>query len=217
MGNAWEPGKPVMSTLALRALLAFLDAGQFFLCQQFICYNPARLPTPAQWVNVERIRVKDAFTHLWWMSKAERPEANNRLVLKEYSESMLRLLSSKKYNAGKRPSEHNIGKSSFLRNNAGAIPSNVLTFANTNANDEYLSYCREKGVRPHPARMHPGLANSSSSFSPSPAIWSLIRSREATRQARWPNGSNAGGFHWKNARTTLPGQLAGLHLRIGVT
>ena len=158
MGNAWEPGKPVMSTLALRALLAFLDAGQFFLCQQFICYNPARLPTPAQWVNVERIRVKDAFTHLWWMSKAERPEANNRLVLKEYSESMLRLLSSKKYNAGKRPSEHNIGKSSFLRNNAGAIPSNVLTFANTNANDEYLSYCREKGVRPHPARMHPGLA-----------------------------------------------------------
>lgn len=78
MGNAWEPGKPAMSTLALRALLAFLDAGKLYLCQQFVCYNPARLPTPAQWVNVERIRVKDAFTHVWWMSTTDRPKANNR-------------------------------------------------------------------------------------------------------------------------------------------
>ena len=77
MGNAWEPGKPAMSTLALRALLAFLDAGKLYLCQQFVCYNPARLPTPAQWVNVERIRVKDAFTHVWWMSTTDRPKANN--------------------------------------------------------------------------------------------------------------------------------------------
>jgi hypothetical protein len=158
MGNAWEPGKPVMSTLALRALLAFLDAGELFLCEQFICYNPARLPTPAQWVNVERIRVKDAFTHVWWMAKAPRPKANNRRVLTQYSEAMLRLLSSKKYNSGKRPSEHNIGRSSFLRDNAGAIPSNVLRLANTNAKDHYLSYCRERSARPHPARMHPGLA-----------------------------------------------------------
>lgn len=60
MGNAWEPGHPVMSTLALEALLAFARAGSLNLCQQFICYNPTRLPTPAQWVNVERIRVKDA-------------------------------------------------------------------------------------------------------------------------------------------------------------
>ena len=27
MGNAWEPGEPVMSTLALRSLLEFLDRG----------------------------------------------------------------------------------------------------------------------------------------------------------------------------------------------
>ncbi len=26
LGNAWEPGRPVMSTLALRALLAFQEA-----------------------------------------------------------------------------------------------------------------------------------------------------------------------------------------------
>src|SRR5437667_2848344 len=47
LGNAWEQGLPVMSTLALRALLRFLSRGKLQLCQQFVCYNPARLPTPA--------------------------------------------------------------------------------------------------------------------------------------------------------------------------
>jgi hypothetical protein len=153
MGNAWEPGRPVMSTLALRSLIAFLDSGNYYLCQQFVCYNPARLPTPAQWVNVERIRVKDSFTHVWWMSPSDRPKASNRRVLKGYSKSMLKLLETERYNSGDRPSEHHIGKTSFLHNNSGAIPSNVLTFANTAATDDYQRYCRTHEMRPHPARM----------------------------------------------------------------
>jgi DNA modification methylase len=158
MGNAWEPGQPVMSTLALEALLAFLKAGDLKLCQQFICYNPARLPGPAQWVNVERIRLKDSYTHVWWMSPTERPYADNTQVLKPYSDAMLKLLASKKYNSGKRPSEHNIGKTSFLRRNAGAIPPNVLSFSNTGNQDAYLKYCRANGMQVHPARMPLGLA-----------------------------------------------------------
>lgn len=158
LGNAWEPGKPAMSTLALRALLCHLERGNFTLCQQLIWYNPARLPTPAQWVNVERIRLKDAYTHLWWMSLTDRPYADNRRVLTEYSESMKNLLAKQKYNNGSRPSEHNIGKESFLTDNAGAIPSNVITLANTHSNSDYLSYCREHKLKPHPARMPPGLA-----------------------------------------------------------
>ena len=158
MGNAWEPGQPVMSTLALEALLAFLKAGDLKLCQQFICYNPARLPSPAQWVNVERIRLKDAYTHVWWMSPTERPNADNTKVLKPYSEAMLKLLESKKYNSGKRPSEHNIGKTSFLKRNGGAIPSSVLTFSNTINHDSYLRYCRANSIQVHPARMPSGLA-----------------------------------------------------------
>lgn len=153
MGNAWEPGKPVMSTLALRALLGFLEAGKFHLCQQFISYNPARLPSPAQWVNIERCRVKDSFTHIWWMAVTDRPKANNRRVLREYSSSMLKLLSSQKYNSGKRPSEHHIGEKSFLQNNGGAIPPNVLTIANTGSNLDYHEYCRKRRLTPHPARM----------------------------------------------------------------
>jgi DNA modification methylase len=153
MGNSWEPGQPIMSTLALRALLAFLDNGNLNLCQQFVWNNPARLPSPAQWVNVERIRVKDAFTHLWWMSPSMRPKANNRNVLQNYSESMNKLLISKKYNAGIRPSEHNIGKTSFLKDNKGAIPSNVITIANTKSNSDYLNYCKTHKIQTHPARM----------------------------------------------------------------
>jgi site-specific DNA-methyltransferase (cytosine-N4-specific) len=71
---------------------------------------------------------------------------------------MLKLLASGKYNAGRRPSQHHIGKTSFLRNNNGAIPSNVLTIANTTATDTYLDHCKERGLPPHPARMATGLA-----------------------------------------------------------
>jgi site-specific DNA-methyltransferase (cytosine-N4-specific) len=76
IGNAWEPGRPVMSTTVLRAFLRFLEKGRLNLCQEFIWYNSARLPSPIEWVNKERIRVKDAFTRIWWMSPADRPKAD---------------------------------------------------------------------------------------------------------------------------------------------
>ncbi len=173
LGNAWNPGSPTMSTLPLKALLGFLEAGRLNLCQEFICFNPARLPTPAQWVNVERIRVKDAFTRVWWMSPSERPKANNRRVLTEYSKSMQDLLRKGTYNSGHRPSGHNIGAKSFLSNNGGAIPPNVLVpteqvedlplfevlpIANTRATDDYQKYCRNNGLPVHPARMQEKLA-----------------------------------------------------------
>lgn len=158
IGNSWEAGSPTMSTLALEALLRFRQAGELHLCQQFICHNPARLPSPAQWVNVERCRVKDSFTHVWWFARNPRPDADNRRVLQPYSPAMQSLLRRRKYNAGKRPSEHNIGKESFFVDHGGAIPSNVLRFANTNGGDDYMAHCKRKLLEPHPARMPIGLA-----------------------------------------------------------
>jgi site-specific DNA-methyltransferase (cytosine-N4-specific) len=168
IGNSWEPGQPTMSTLAIEALLKFKEVGGLQLCQQFICYNPARLPSPAQWVNVERCRVKDSFTNIWWFSRTARPDASNKRVLKPYSPSMLGLLNRRKYNAGKRPSEHDIGAESFFKNHGGAIPSNVLTFANTSAGDAYLRHCARFGLQPHPARMPVGLAEFFIKFLTSP-------------------------------------------------
>lgn len=153
MGNSWEPGQPTMSTLALRSLLRFLDEGNLKLCQQFVWHNPARLPGPAQWVNIERVRVKDAYTQLWWMARTDRPKADNRRVLAPYSRSMKALLKTGKYNSGRRPSEYDIGASSFLTDNGGAIPSNVITAANTRSSSRYLAYCRTHEIQPHPARM----------------------------------------------------------------
>lgn len=153
LGNSWESGKPVMSTLALKSLLNFLEEGEYHLCQQFVWYNKAKLPSPAEWVNKKRIRVKDAYTSIWWMSKVPNPKANNKNILREYSARMKKLLDEQNYNSGKRPSEHVISETSFLSNNKGAIPSNVLISANTDSNSKYLNYCREKGLSPHPARM----------------------------------------------------------------
>ena len=181
IGNAWMPGEPVMSTHVLEAFLRFLKKGDLHLCQEFIWYNPARLPSPIEWVNKERVRVKDAFTRIWWMSPTTRPKADNRKVLREYSPSMKRLIETGRYNAGARPSEHHIGAESFKADNSGAIPpnvggvdalpsldgiitpngfagyleetSNLLKAANTLSSDSYRKFCLERGAPVHPARM----------------------------------------------------------------
>lgn len=166
IGNAWEEGAPVMSTLPLEALLAFKKSAGLHLCQHVICHNPARLPSPIAWVNVKRVRLKDSFTHIWWMSRNPNPKADNRKVLSPYSEHMKRLLSKQKYNAGARPSGHVISEKGFLRDHGGAIsanvlemdpettlPSSLLKFSGTKWDADYRNYCAEQGLPPHPARM----------------------------------------------------------------
>lgn len=158
IGNAWEPGIPSMSTLSIEALLAFKQLGDLNLCQQFVWQNPARLPSPIQWVNIKRVRVKDTFTHIWWMAPNVHPYANNANVLQEYSDSMKELLRTRRYNYGRRPSEHVIGTTSFLTDNGGSIPGSVLTFSNTRSHDVYRRYCLSRNLSMHPARMPPELA-----------------------------------------------------------
>ena len=165
VGNGWNQGTPTMSTASLKALLAFQEAAGLHLCQEFICYNPARLPTPAEWVTVRRVRVKDSFTRVWWMSPTPHPKADNRKVLTGYSDSMKKLLSRGTYNGGKRPSQHHVGNTSFLVNNGGAIPSNVLVppaedvildvlpIANTASRGRYRQKCKELELVAHPAVM----------------------------------------------------------------
>jgi site-specific DNA-methyltransferase (cytosine-N4-specific) len=153
LGNAWDKGAPTHSTLPIESLLELKNSGEFNLCQEFIYYNPARLPSPIEWVNKKRIRVKDSFTRFWWLSSTPYPKANNLNIVEEYSKQMKKLIKSGKYNSGSRPSEHSIGKSSFAKDNGGAIPSNVLIASNTISNDQYTKYCKNKGLTIHPARM----------------------------------------------------------------
>ena len=169
IGNAWEVGMPVMSTLPLEALLAFKKASGLYLCQHIICHNPARLPGPAAWVNVKRVRLKDSYTHVWWLSKTPYPKSDNRKVLNPYSKDMQRLLKSQKYNAGVRPSGHVISETGFLTNHGGSIgpnvvdlsgihyPEDLLKFTGTKWDVAYRKFCKENDLPAHPARMQSGL------------------------------------------------------------
>ena len=179
MGNTWEKNRPVQSLLHLNSLLSFVNnkhAG-LRLCQEFICYNPARLPSPAQWVTINRIRAIDSFTHIWWISNSDYPKADNRRILRPYSKSMKKLLESGKYNFGKRPSEHIISEKGFLTDNQGSISHNILeleqidekkefrqpysmfSISNTKSNDFFTKTCKKRGLVPHPARMPLELAS----------------------------------------------------------
>ena len=153
MGNAWEPGTPTFSTLPLEALLRIKQKGSLHLCQEFIFHNPATLPTPVEWVNKRRIRAKNSFSRFWWMSRTPFPKADNRKVLLQYSEKMRALINKKAYNSGKRPSGHSIGTNSFLIDNGGSIPPNVLISSNTVSTDSYIRYCKQNSFLLHPARM----------------------------------------------------------------
>lgn len=153
IGNAWDKGFPTQSTLPIETLLALKEKTKMHLCQEFIYYNPAKLPSPIEWVNKRRIRVKDSFTRIWWLSKTPYPKANNKNVLVEYSDQMNKLIKSGKYNSGKRPSEYDVGENSFNIDNGGAIPSNVIIASNTISNDSYIRYCKKNKIEIHPARM----------------------------------------------------------------
>ena len=82
----------------LQALMRIAESGGSNVCQQFVCHNPARLPSPAPWVTIQRIRVKDSYTHVWWMSPTGRPRATNSRVLRKYSKAMEDLHQRGSYN-----------------------------------------------------------------------------------------------------------------------
>jgi site-specific DNA-methyltransferase (cytosine-N4-specific) len=159
IGNAWDKGVPTMSTLPLKTLMAVAESADLKICQQLVWHNTAKLPGPATWVNVKRERVTDSFTHIWWYSPSEHPDASNTRVLQPYKDGMVNLLKKKKYNSGTRASGHNISKTGFLNKNEGSIPSSAILMANTYVDPDYRDWCVKKGIDLHPARMPIGLAD----------------------------------------------------------
>lgn len=149
IGGAWIKGVPAKSIYQYKLLVTLCESG-FYLAQEFYHYNPAKLPTPAEWVTIRRLRVKDAVNNVFWLTLDPFADADNRRVLTEYSDSMKALLKNG-YKAKLRPSGHNIS-TEFGRDNGGAIPPNLLQFSNTESNSSYMQRCREANIKPHPAR-----------------------------------------------------------------
>lgn len=153
LGGAYQRGRPVRALYQYRALIALCDDIGFRLAQDFFWYNPAKLPSPIEWVNKRKIRVKDAVNTVWWLSKTDWPKANARNVLRPYSARMKRLLREREgfYTPAERPSGHSVSER-FMEDRGGAIPSNLLEISNTSSNCQYLRLCREVGINGHPAR-----------------------------------------------------------------
>jgi len=183
IGGTWVKGRPIRSVYHYELMFELIKPKEeggcgFHLVQELYWYNPAKLPTPAEWVTVRRIRLKDAVNTVWWFSLDDFPKADNRNVLKQYSESQLKLMRDG-YRPRLRPSEHDISDK-FGKDNNGAIPpiiinggldndeeigkpvlmstkfdlipTQIITASNTSSNDLYLQLCRENDVNPHPAR-----------------------------------------------------------------
>jgi site-specific DNA-methyltransferase (cytosine-N4-specific) len=150
LGGAWKPGLPVRSLYHFKLLIMLCEEFGFHLAQEFYWWNPSKLPSPAEWVNIRRIRVKDAVNTVWWLSKSPWPRASNRRVLQPYSDSMKYLLANG-YRAMLRPSGHDISEK-FAIDNGASIPPNLIAIPNTESNSAYMRYCKANGVTAHPAR-----------------------------------------------------------------
>lgn len=150
VGGSWTPGAPVRSLYHFRLLLALCDELGYHLCQEFFWHNPAKMPAPAEWVNVRRIRVKDSVEYIYWLSTSKFPKADNSKVLQAYSRDMERLI-KRGVKKTVRPSGHNI-KPSFSADRGGAIPGNVITCGNNESNSAYIKQSKKLGQKVHPAR-----------------------------------------------------------------
>jgi DNA modification methylase len=153
IGGAYVKGAPERSLYPFRVLLKFCDQLGFKLAQDFYWHNPAKLPSPIEWVNKRKLRAKDSVNTVWWFSKTQWPKADVTKVLAPYSDRMKKLIQDPAafYKPAKRPSGHDIADR-FGKDNGGAIPSNLLQIPNTESCGPYLSACKEVGAQQHPAR-----------------------------------------------------------------
>lgn len=160
IGGSWNPGTPTRSLYHYKLMIALVEELRFHLAQECYWYNPAKMPVPAEWVTVRRVRIKDSVEHVWWLAKTSAPRADNRRVLRPYSADMVRL-AQKGVKATVRPSGHAITSSFDKIQSGGSIPSNVfqdhiasdmLIVGNNSANDPYTKRCKESGLKIHPAR-----------------------------------------------------------------
>src|SRR5271165_4071905 len=175
IGGSYNEGTPTRSLYHFKLLIALVEEVGFHLAQECFWYNPAKMPAPAEWVTVRRVRVKDSVEYVWWLSKTPWPKATNLTVLKDYSPDMLRL-NRNGVRETTRPSGHIIRQSWDKIHSGGAIPANLieselpndadpslpdslLRFGNNSANDEYTQHCKNAGVKIHPARFPAALPN----------------------------------------------------------
>jgi len=152
LGDCWQRGAPTQSLYVERLLLRLCDNLGYKLAQRLEWYNPAKLPAPAEWCTVRRVRVKSGLERVLWLSKSDHPYADNRNVLVPYSEKMNKLIRAGGEVGANRPSGHVLRAQAFREDNGGSIPSNLIVASNTASNCDYQAACRAVDLPIHPAR-----------------------------------------------------------------
>jgi site-specific DNA-methyltransferase (cytosine-N4-specific) len=152
LGAPFERGRPAESTWIHRLVLRMVDELDLVLCQTLYWHNPAKLPSPAEWVCIRRERLVPDVEPVLWFAKHPHPYADNSGVLRPYSRAMVSRLASGGETGGRRPSGHALARGAFGADNGGAIAGTLLSAANTDSNSYYFRRCRETGIPTHPAR-----------------------------------------------------------------
>ncbi len=157
MGGAYQRGTPSRTLVQWKFLIRVVEELGFSLAQECYWHNPSKLPSPFEWVNKRKLRLKDPVNTVWWFGKTEWPKADTTRVLTPYSARMKKLLINPEgyFAASDRPSQHYV--SNNFRDNGGALPSHLLTIPNSESNGAYLRACKAAGATGHHARFPEGL------------------------------------------------------------
>jgi site-specific DNA-methyltransferase (cytosine-N4-specific) len=147
LGGAWNSDG---SRSLMNYALVVKFGGLFHLADEFVWTNPRALPAPAEWVCKQRVRCKDAVTHLYWFSKTRHPQADNRCVVIPY------VRPAGTFRNGTHPSGHKLVAETWQADNGGAIPPNFFTVPGV-ACDDYMRRCQAADQVVHPARQPPEL------------------------------------------------------------
>jgi hypothetical protein len=153
LGVAWTAGAPAQSCWEEEVVVRLRRELGLYKLQRFIWNNPATLPAPAQWVTVERTRVKDTAEVVYAFGRSPHVRWDNRQVVVPYSIAMeRRLAGGGESRTARRPSGHALKAGAFGVDHGGAIPGTVLTAANTSSSDPYQRTVTALGLPVHPAR-----------------------------------------------------------------
>lgn len=150
-------GRPVRSTYVHRLVLDLVDDAGFYLAGEHVLTKKAPVPGPAEWVTKRRVAVTDGYELAFVFTTRDQGfKADNRRVLRPYSQDQLRLMARGGQSRRRRPSGHEL-TGGFLRDNGGSIPTKVLPMENNASNTAWLTAVKGRGLRVHPCRFPPSL------------------------------------------------------------
>lgn len=150
-------GMPVQSQYIERLMIRLEDELGMYRPGRLLWENTAR-KGPLVWCGVRRVRLNPTAAPLLWMSKTPHCKADNRRVLRPYDSRTRERYIGQRGKDVERPSGLKFGAESWSKDNGGAVAGNVIRCGNASGNDAYIRACKARGLKPHPARMPPKVA-----------------------------------------------------------